>query len=258
MIICFSCFKPESITIKYREKNPITELTINSSNGNIDILGWPKNFIEIIGNKKLISGISSDLKQMNINFSRTNQKFIITTKIPSRLNGKIDLLINIPYSLLTIDINSDTGNINIERYLGNLLVNNKSGNIIFDFYGNFLRINTDNSKIKFNILGNNFCDVYINNESGNTSCDLINSSADSYLDIITNNGNINLNISKKNPHLISSISKKYMLNIDYNVDEKIYAKGSYNFLKANFGNSKRPIKINLTNLNGYTIIHKLE
>ncbi len=257
-VISFSCLKSETLVIKYREKNPVRELNIENASGNLDIIGWSKNFIEITGNKKLFSGINSDLKGMEIKFDYKNNDFYITTKIPARINGKIDLLINVPYSLLKINIDTGDSNVNIEKYLGNLDIKNKKGWLTFDFYGNFLRVNAVNSIIDFNLLGDNSLDASVNNDEGNTTCDLINCSNDSYLDINTNKGIINLNIAKSIAHVISSFSKKYMLNIDYNVTNKIYASYSYNFFKASYGKSKNPVKINLTNLNGFTIIHKIQ
>ena len=92
--------KNKPVQTKYREKNPIEILKIESINGNIDLIGWSNNLIEIETNEIITSGFNNDIKLLDTLFIRDNNELCITTKIPERVKGLINLKIFIPFMLL--------------------------------------------------------------------------------------------------------------------------------------------------------------
>jgi hypothetical protein len=253
--ICISCFQKKSISIKYREKNQINIVKINSSNGDLNVSGWSKDSIEIITKKRIISGLPTDLKNINTKFKIEDKVFIINTEIPARINGKIDLDVYLPYTILKIIINSENDNIKIKNILSDIELSNNSGNVELDFAGNFLRINTISSYLEIKINTEETADLIINNEKGETSC-LVNTIGDnSYLDINSISGNINLKINNTLDHNLCVFNKAKMLNINYNLNKELFITGNYSYLTGSVGNNKN-INFYISNTNGNIIIQR--
>ena len=94
----FLSFKKRVVNEKYREKTNIKILKIDSIDGNIDIIGWAHDSVEIGTQKEIFSGLSTDLNLMDTLFEKNERELYIKTKIPTRINGKIDLKIYLPYT----------------------------------------------------------------------------------------------------------------------------------------------------------------
>ncbi len=253
LFLLTTCFQHKVIESKYREKNPVDSLMIDSINGNIDIIGWKENFIEIYTMKRIISGLQTDINQVGIDFFINDRELNIVTKIPDRINGKIDIKIYIPYSLFKVNLNSKAGEISISKFLGNIELEKNNGNINIDFYGSILRINSGNSELNLNIKSNNYSDIVINNQNGDIICNVETIGKDSFLDIISFKGNINLNISKNVPHELLVFNKTNSINLYYeiikeNLSNKSFLKGmtnqNINFLKVFIDSDNGIINLN--------------
>jgi len=255
-LILLSCFQKKSISIKYREKNQIDIVKINSLNGNVSITGWAKDAIEIYAKKRILSGFPTDLKNIDTKFELNDKEFIINSIIPARINGVIDLDIYLPYSILKLLINSNNGNIYITNILSDVELINNTGNIDLNFLGSFLRINAKKSNLNVIINTNESSDLIINNDNGDTSCILKSIGTNSFCDINSINGNINIILNQNLPHNLNVFYKEKMLNINYKLNNEILIKSYYNFLKGTNGNENNNINIYINSTNGNILIHK--
>jgi len=230
ILIITSCdsnfLKNREVNIKYREKNPIESIKIDSTLGNIDIIGWENDFIEVNTKKILDSGLLQDINLMETIFEKNNLELIIKTKIPARIDGKINLKISVPFVLSKIYLNSKKGNINISKYLGDIELINKFGNINVLFQGNLLRINSYKSKLTLDIKTFNSSDIIVNNESGNSLINLENVGKCSFLDAKSVNGDLNIFISKNLDHKIVVNNNNKNTNLKYSLIKKVYTNGT--------------------------------
>ena len=241
--------KNKSIQTKYREKNPIEILRIESLNGNIDIIGWSNDLIEIETNKIINSGFRNDINLLNTLFIKNENELCITTKIPERVKGIINLKIYIPFMLLKIYITSHKGNINITKYLGDIELKHVKGNANINFYGNILRLESEKSKINLNVRSFNSSDIIIINKDGNTKVKIGEIGSSSFIDIKSINGDIDLFISDQISCKFSAINQnKININFDYN--EESSSKEKYNSITGIRHQNKNKCFFEISNMNG--------
>lgn len=258
LISCkFLKLKPKIVNIKYREKNPIEILNIHSLDGDIDIIGWAKDLIEIDTKKTIFSGLANDLNLMDTMFEVHEKELIIKIKKPVRIDGKIDLKIYIPYILLKIYIDSKQGDIIINKYLGDVEIKNIEGNINFDFQGNILRIKSYKSKININVASYNSCDMIINNEEGDIKINIDAIGKSSYLDVKSINSNINLNIVDNIDHKLFIYNENKKTNIYYDLDEKSLINEANNYLTGKKGKNYKDFILNISNINGKILLQEI-
>jgi hypothetical protein len=251
LISCkFNILSNHEINIKYREKNPIEIIKIDSIQGNIDVIGWQNDFIEINTRKILESGLTQDINLMDTVFEREKNELNIKTKIPARIDGKIYLKIYVPYILSKIYINSKNGSININNFLGDIELTNKNGNINIAFQGNILRIDSYRSKINLNIKTFNSSDIVINNEEGNTKVNIENIGKSSYLDVKSLNGDVNVYIFKELDHRLSVTNKDKNVSVKYDIYDKTIISGIYEFISGKKGKHFDDFLVDITNENG--------
>jgi DUF4097 and DUF4098 domain-containing protein YvlB len=254
VLLFFSCKisffkKNKPVQTKYREKNPIEKLRIESLNGDIDLIGWSNNLIEIETNAMITSGFKNDINLLDTEFIKTGNELNITTKIPERVKGIINLKIYIPYMLLKIYINSQKGNINITKYLGDLEINQSRGNNNINFYGNILRLESDKTKINLNIKSFNSSDIIIINKEGNTKIKIDEIGQSSFMDIKSINGDIDLSISDHISCQFSVINQN-RININFEYDEVSSLKNKYNFIIGTKLKNINKCLFEISNLNG--------
>lgn len=242
----FNFYKP--IETKYREKDQIDVLKVNASFGDIGIIGWSKNFIEIKSIKKLISGFPTDRYLLETNFIKNNNELTINAKIPSRVKGTINLVIYIPVTLYKVYVSSQNGIISIDKYLGDIELVNETGDININYYGSILRITTNSARIYLNIFSQNSTDIVINNENGNNYINLANTAPSSFFDINSVNGNIDLIIPENIRHNLNIITKNNNYYSYYEFDKNSSITESYNYLRTN--KNGYDIDINIFEING--------
>lgn len=252
ILFLFSCNLPliqNKVEIeKYRDINNASGIKINSLNGNVEIIGWSKNYIEINAKKILLSGLPNDIKLMKVIFEKKDNDFIIETKIPARVHGEIELKIYIPFMILKLYLNTNNSNISIIKYLGIIELINNSGNINIDFQGELLRINSNNSKINLNIKSKISSDIVVNNEDGNIKLNLFEIGKKSFIDLKSKNGNIFLNISGKIPHEVFIINKNKYIMSNYKLSSRRYLEGAFTYLYGK--KDGNDIKFFISNING--------
>ncbi len=254
ILIIFACnisFYKKNVPVftKYRENNPIEILKIDSTNGNIDIIGWQNNIIEIESEKAISSGFQNDINLLDTFFTKNNNELNISTKIPERVMGIINLKIFVPFMLLKIYINSQTGNININKFLGDIELYQNRGNTNITFYGNILRLNTENSKLNLNINSYNSSDIVIINKDGNTRVKINEIGYSSFVDIKSLNGDIDFSISDHISYQFSVINQN-KINISYDY-KKITSKfGKYNYISGVSNKNKLKCIIDISNMIG--------
>lgn len=251
-------FSHKITTAKYREKNKIDILNINSSNGNINIKGWERDTVEIATKKILLNGLANDLNLMDITFQIDLNKMIIATKIPARIEGKIDLDIYVPYILLNIVIESNNGNIVIKDFLGNIDITNNSGDLDINFQGCILRVNSNNSRLNVDNYSLNDVDMILNNQDGNIRLNIYDSGKISFFDLFSTNGNINLNISEDKTQEVDIITSNKNIFSNYFINPDIYQDGNQTFINYIKGKKKNPLKINVLNINGRIAFQELD
>ncbi|HOJ64782.1 MAG TPA: hypothetical protein PLE45_10220 [Spirochaetota bacterium] len=249
---CSGFFTSNEINIKYREKNIVEIIRIDSVNGNIDIIGWPKDFIEINTKKKIQSGFSGDLNLMDtiFKFDPEIKELLIKTKIPSRINGSIELKIYIPFTLLKIFIDSKKGNIFINDYLGDVELTNSNGNVDMVFQGTILRINSINSRLNLVVKSYNSSDIIINSENGDNKIFFEAIGKMSYFDLLSLNTSNNIYLAYEIDHNISIRAKEEDISIKYNLENKNLIKTGYSFLSGSFGQNPEFFNIDIHSENG--------
>jgi len=265
LILFFNCSKIPNFNLKilnekYREISPVDLLNINSNKGDIEIIGWAKDTIEISIKKYLFSGIQNDINLISISFLKEEKQLSVNTVIPARVDGKIDMKIYVPFILLKINLHSNKGDINISKYLGNLDIFNNNGSISIDFQGNLLRINSNDSKIDLNIKSNNSSDIVINNEDGNIKVNVSEIGNRSYLDIKSVNGNILLNLQNQINHDLFVLNENKNINLNYKLKNYKFIEGTTNYLygtKNIINNNFNNLKIYIKNINGKININQV-
>lgn len=257
MLSCkFSIFKKNvPVYTKYRENNPIEILKIDSIYGNIDIIGWQNNLIEIESEKNISTGFQNDINLLDTIFTKNNNELNISTKIPERVKGIINLKVFIPFMLLKIYIHSKSGNININKYLGDIELYQSKGNTNIVFYGNILRLNAENSKLNLNINSYNSSDIVIINKDGNTKVKINEIGYNSFIDAKSLNGDIDFLISDHIPHQFSVINQN-KIYINYNYKKISSKSGKYNYIFGTSNSGKSKCIIDISNLIGKINIKK--
>ena len=264
VVAFFSCsdnfLKRKELDIKYREKTPVESIRIDSLNGNIEIIGWSKDFIEINTKKKIISGLPTDVNLIDTVFFLDEEynELNIKTKIPARINARIDLKIYIPFILLKIYLNSQRGNININKFLGDLELVCSNGVSSIDFQGNILRINSYKSKINLNLSSYNSCDIILNNEDGEINSFIYTIGNNSYLDIKSLNTNVSLFISEEIDHKLMIKNRNKGINIKYKLDNYQTLEGTYTSVSGNYGKNYNGLTIDINNENGKTNLQQIK
>jgi len=235
------CAPNKEVNVKYREKNPIETLKIDSLKGNVEVIGWAKDFIEINTNKVLVSGFNQDVNLMDTLFNIDEAELQVKTKIPTRVDGKINLKIYVPFVLLKLYVTSINGDININKFLGDVEITNRDGNINAVFQGGILRMDCYQTNINLYVKSYNSTDIVINNENGKTDIDIESVDKHSFLDIKSLNGDITLNSSFDIDHKITAVDKNDKIFLRYELEDKLFIRKEYNILTGRKGDN-----INLT------------
>ena len=262
LLVILSCRNPFGDKNKiernrYREKSPIEIVHIKSINGKVEIIGWNEKIIEVETIKTVEKGFPGDIKLLDVFFKKNERELFITTKIPTRINGNIDLIIHLPFTLLKVFLNSNNGNIHIDNYLGDLELSKVNGETDIKFQGNILRINADNARLNLDINTHNSSDIVIANNKGLTNVKINTLGEDSFLDIKSNDGNIETYISENISYLFNAINKNE-IKIDFEYQSQNHINGTYNFISGTKNKNKENITISLTNNNGLIVLKELK
>jgi hypothetical protein len=252
ILVLFSCkvadLKNKTFSVKYREKNQIEILNLESSAGNITISGWAEDFIEIEAKKVLFSGLKSDLDLMDTVFENNNKELSIKAKIPARISGKIDFNIFIPYIILKANIKSENGSITVDNYLGDLELYGNNSEIDLNFQGNILRVYSARSRLDLNVRSFNSTDIIIYNENGSIKSVIEETAVPSYFDIKSVNCEINLLLNQKINHFLYAINKnKKIYYNSYASNDKLYTEGTYNCLISRKGRQTDNLNLLISN-----------
>jgi hypothetical protein len=240
------------VNIKYREKNPLESIRVNSLKGDVDITGWSKDFVEIDTNKKIFTGLASDINLMDtvFYFDEVYKELNIKTKIPTRINGSIDIKIFVPFTLLKLYINSGEGDVTVNKHLGDIELVSSSGNNDIDFQGNILRINSYKTKTFLKVLSYSSSDIIINSEEGSLNSYIYSVGDASYLDIATLNVTVNLSISQDIDHKLIVKNKSKGINVKYDLDDPNSIQGTYNIFTGNYGKKYQEFIIDINSEGG--------
>lgn len=258
LLLFFTCKLKKTEYINYREKNPTNILSINSTDGNINITGWKEDFIEIKTKKTLFSGINADLNLLDTLFEHNINELNITTKKPVRIDGKVDLEIKIPFKVIKIFIKTTNSNIKINNYLGDIDISNSNGNNNIDFYGNLLRINSSYSTTNLDINSKNMFDCILKNDHGDIILNINDNKGPSFLDIRSINANIYLFINKNINHNITAINDTNSIDLHYDMINEKYTNNDKFILKAFKGENINDITIYISNTNGIISLYELK
>jgi hypothetical protein len=253
LLMCTGCLgniNNKVINIKYREKNAVEVIRIDSENGDVELIGWSKDSIEINTRKVLYSGFNTDQNLMDTVFDKTENELNIRTKIPARVDGKIDLKVYVPYVLTKMYVNTRKGDITIEKALGDLEVTNSNGDCNISFQGNILRINSYRSRVNLDIKSYNSSDIVINNEEGDTKIEIETIGRDSYMDVKSLNGDVVIAISEEIDHELVATSNGRRITARYKLDNMSQIDGAYTSLSGSRGKTPGNFTLDITNENG--------
>lgn len=257
-LILFSCRVPEKITTsKYREKNDVDILKVESVHGDVTINGWANDFIEINTKKVLESGLITDLNLMKIMFENDGKTLLIRSKIPARISGSINFEIYVPYILHKIYIVSNNNTVYINEFLGDIDLKNNNCEIDVQFYGQILRVNSDNSKINLDIKSTNTSDIVINTKKSKLFVNFESHIQPLITDIISLNSDIVMNISKNISHKFFIINKNNKITVNYDIIKDVYIENEYTCLIGYRGNDSHILNLNISNTNGKILLKEL-
>ena len=250
LLIFTSCINNSNKTIetsdKYREKNLINSIDIELNKGNIQILGWSQNFIEINTKKILYSGLNNDLSFITTDINRKDYRMVIKTKIPPSIDGDIDLKIFVPYNLSFISINCSNGKININDFLGDLSIITVKTDMDINFHGSILKIDSYSSNVNLNIKNVDNVDVVIKNNNGNFVLLIDSLGGESFLDLETLSGKIDVYMNKSISHTIQLINIDGVYNFQYELENQKIIHSQHTMFSASYGKNEE-LKIYTTN-----------
>lgn len=238
-------------TIKYREKNAVSSVSLDNIKGNVHVIGWGEDFIEINTNKKLMFGLQSDMNLFDTVFFRDNSnELIIRTKIPARLNARIDMTIYVPFVLPEISIRQESGNITVEKYLGNLNIVSESGNHHITFMGQMLRMNCHKSHVVLDILSYRPADIVLIGDDGEYNMRMIKAAEQTYLDVSGQQTNVNLNISENISHTLFLKSSEKRIHLRYKPDDMQIFNGTNMAISGTVGDNPQNCVIDINAVGG--------
>ncbi|HBD94427.1 MAG: hypothetical protein A2015_09130 [Spirochaetes bacterium GWF1_31_7] len=193
---------------RYRERNPIEKIEINMKSGTLVINGWHENYIDIYVEKTLMSGLKSDISFLSTDIlsDQNNKKLVLTAKQPDRINGEINLLLNIPYSIQSAFISTNSTKTTISQYIGDIIYTSDTGDLYMDVYGSISKFKTHEGNININIIPNGTINLLINNNYGDTNVNFPKSLNQTFIDIKSINGNITFNTKSMETISLSAIS----------------------------------------------------
>lgn len=246
IILIISCSDNATIfvqTDKYRERNEISKLIIEASDGDISITGWNHPYIEINSKATVKKGLKSDLNFLMLkpHPDEENDALIINTIIPERIQGRIDLNIFLPLYLQNITLSADESNISIKNFENNIFIENTYGIIDIDFRGNLLYAKTERGILTTQIDGYKSKEIFIINNYGRSEISIRDVFRDINLDFKSLSGRCNIytykNLSYK---LIASGNTenftfpKYVNKKIFKTENELYINNENTFKKVNF------------------------
>ena len=238
-------------TIKYRERNVVSSVSLDNIKGNVRIVGWGEDFIEINTNKKLMFGLPSDMNLFDTVFFRDNSnELIIQTKIPARLSARIDLTIYVPFVLTEISISQESGNISVEKYLGSLNITAESGNHYIEFMGQTLRMNCRRSNVNLDILGYIPADIVLLGDGGEYDVRVEKAVGQTYLDVSCHHTNIGISISENIPHTLFLKSSEKRIHLKYKPDDMQIFNGTNMAISGTVGDVPQNCVIDINAVGG--------
>lgn len=239
---------------KYRERNPIENVYINIKSGKLIITGWNENFIDINTEKVIYSGIKTDLAFLNTEITsvQKEKRLEIRAKKPDRIEGAINLTINLPYSIDLLQIETINADTEIEQSYSNIIYKGENGSTSINFKGSFMRIIKANGALHLTVDTVSPADMIINNDYGESSIEIANLSKPSYLDFKTVSGTVELDVQKHINYLLYALSDKTpLLNLTKDSKHTIF----YNNGKLYVSKGKQQdLRIFIKNDSGSTII----
>ena len=182
----FKYVKNESFNV---EASPECFLTILSRSGNIKISSWDKEIVRVNAEKK--ARTKQELENIKVVVKKENDNSITINDSASfesdkRIKGQVHYEIKVPKRLLSISIETRSGNVKIENLQSNVNVQTLSGNIhMISVTGNLNLNVTSGNTVLEHISG----DVLIKNKSGNVK--IIHASGTAKVDVMS--GNIHMN-----------------------------------------------------------------
>ena len=241
-------------TIKYRERNAVSSISLDNIKGNVRIIGWGEDFIEINTTKRLMFGLQSDLNLFDTVFFRDNSnELIIRAKIPARLNARIDLVIYVPFVLSEISISQEVGNISVEKYLGSLNITSESGSHRIEFMGQMLRMNCSKSHVDLDIVGYRPADIVLSGDGGEYNMRIAKVVGQTYIDVSGHQTNVGINISDQISHSLFLKSNEKRIHLRYKPDDMQIFSGTNMAIRGSVGDTPQDCIIDV-NANGGRII----
>ena len=264
LFVCGACsnrnISKQEKAVKYREKNPVGSLNLTDIKGNIEICGWGEDFIEINTKKKLNIGLSSDLNLIEPSFYLSHQgpqaQLNIKTRVPARINARIDLTIYVPYSLESIYINQEIGNISIKNYFGDTTIKTEHGSHKVDFQGHILRISALKSRFDINVLCSNSADIVIDGDNTEYNVKFYNLSYQSFCDFDTDNCSINIFVAEHLSHYLAVRNSDSRINIKYKLDNMNIHNYSTMEITGRFGKYPSMFYLDVNAQSGRIAVHK--
>ena len=178
-----------------------TVLEVDNRNGNINISGWDKDYVEVSAVKESWRG-RSDLENAMIKVEETDKLLMETVHLTKNIQVSVHYDIKVPDGVDVNAAKSSNGSISLDRTAGNTAAVTSNGNITIK-----------------NVEGK------VTARSSNGNIDI--RGVEGLAEIETSNGNIKADLPRlENDLHIETSNGSITLNIAENLDADIYAKTS--------------------------------
>lgn len=244
---------------RYREINPLEQVTVNLNRGDVEIVGWSRDFVEIEIKRMIFSGLANDINLITIDFLKDAKNFLINGNVPARVNGSVFMRIYLPFMLLKANLNLGASNLSMTKFFGNSDIVNSEGSIFVDFYGTFLRVYSSKGAVDVNVKSSLPVDISAVTEKSDIKINISEIGRASFLDVKSSEGDILLNLFTKIEHELFATSRNKNIAINYKLNNLKVIDGEISYLSGKLGSLKSPFdyaKIYLSNVAGKIIVNQ--
>lgn len=246
---------------------PGGRVSLENLNGSVEITGWEKDSIDIIGTKT--AATESLLQSIKIDIAATADAVDIRTVIPIGTHGNLGAtyIIRVPHKAVLDRITSSNGSVRVESVEGPARLKTTNGSIRVSRVNGLVDLQTSNGSVEVNdqagglIVRTSNGGVRVDNVRGSFEVTTSNGSIHARLSdpeprkpikLVSSNGNVELTMEhiKDNDIRINTSNSSIELRLPANVDGQIQAHASNSSITTDFDVNVKAGQISKSRLEG--------
>jgi len=246
---------------------PGGRITVDNRNGSVEITGWEKDSVDIVGTK--YAATETMLKDMRIDIAATADSVDIRTLTPSGLRGNYGAkyIIRVPQKAILDRIISSNGSVRVESIDGSARLKTSNGSMRVSRVNGSVDASTSNGSVDINdqtgglIVHTSNGTVRVDNVRGSFEATTSNGSIHARLSdpepgrpvkLESSNGNIDLTMDrlKDNDVRISTSNSAIQLRLPSTVAAQLRARTSNSSITTDFDVNVRAGQISKSHLEG--------